>query len=304
LLWFKPDHDVEIVPNLEAGTLRIHRQVSPAERRLQVLGLCIAFLMFSLLPSMALLEFWRSESSSADDLTRQRQSSCAGLGMSTLLLRHDDIHCIDPMFPDRFQSDDSWQLGDEQHLALGSDGNGGYPEESLFKITLLDVDVETLTLRPNRRIVHHSDEYSSSTTEHPGVDLIVNTGRGVHAFAFVENDDTGERHELIAKLSSAIRGQVVDASFVESDAPSLVEPAADSSELAPAGALNTPVDEQLVIEQVAPVEVFGALSAVKDDVATDDVKHRPRDIDSEPTDVSQAIQGGGFWNFEAEDVKE
>ena len=147
---------------------------------------------------------------------------------------------------------------------------------SLFKKTLRGVDVEALTLRPNRRFVHHSDEYGSSTTEHPGVDLIVNTGRGVHALAFVENDDTGERHELIAKLGSAIRGQVVDASFVEGDAPF----------------------------SVAPVEVIGAFSAVRDDVATDDVKHRPRDVDSEPMDVPQAIQVGGFWNFEAEDGKE
>ena len=109
---------------------------------------------------------------------------------------------------------------------------------------------------------------------------------------------------MIAKLSSAIRGQVVDVRFNESDAPSLVEPDADSSERAPAGASNTPVDEQLVIEQVAPVEVLGAISAGRDDVATDDGKHRPRDVDSEPMDVPQAIQGGGFWNFEAEDAKE
>lgn len=175
---------------------------------------------------------------------------------------------------------------------------------SLMKKTLHGVDVESLTLRPNRRFVHHSDEYGSSTTEHSGVDLIVDTGRGVHALAFVENDDTGERDELIAKLSSAIRGQVVDASFVESDAPFSVEPGADSSELAPPGAPNAPVDEQLVIEQVAPVGAFGAFSAVRDDVAADDVKHRPRDVDSESMGGSQAIQGGGFWNFEAEDAKE
>ena len=127
LLWFKPDHDVEVVSNLEAGTLRIHLQVSPSERRLQALGLCIAFFVFSLLPSMLVLS-WHSESS-ADDVTRQRQTSCAGLGMSTLLLGDDDVYCIDPMFPDDFQSDDSWQLGDEQHLAIGSDGDGGYAEE-------------------------------------------------------------------------------------------------------------------------------------------------------------------------------
>ena len=141
---------------------------------------------------------------------------------------------------------------------------------SVFKKTLHGVDVDSLTLRPNVRFVHHSDEHGSSTTEHSGVDLIVNTGRGVHALAFVENGDSGERHELMAKLSSAIRGRVVDANLAESVALTSTEPGDGSIEVASSGPPNTPDNVQQVIEQPAPALVFGATSIVKKDEATED----------------------------------
>jgi len=471
LLWFEPDHNVAVSTNPDAGTLRIHLQVSPFERQLQVAGLGIAFFVFSLVPSLVLLDLWHSDSSSTDDATRW--TGCAGIGMNTRLLGDGAVYCVDPMFPDQFPSD-AWMVGDEQHLA--TDGNddgyeveyrwatvedlvvygevldgtyncytflpetnlptdwnvthlsppsldaplpdwcgqpvsenernysvGTHPYEgvwmydvgegadaprvitshkeddgaywfqqweweqevmlqsyvegsddgpplifgcclfatvtigvlvlvgaysnprlgievnheqrtvvrqqfgrlpSVIRKTLHGVDVESLTLRPNLRFVHHSDEHGSSTTEHPGVDLIVNTEQGVHALAFVENDDTGERHELIAKLSSAVRGQVVDVNLVEGGTPASVDTGSENTELGPVGPPNMLDDEQQVIEHPAPVMVFEASSVVQVKEAAEDGTHRPEGSGLEPTDTAPSVQDGGFWNFDGENVED
>jgi len=468
LLWFEPDHDVEVSSNPDAGTLRIRLQVSPFERQLQVFGLGIAFVIFSLVPSLVVLDLWHSDASSTDDATRW--TGCAGIGMSTRLLGDGAVYCVDPMFPDQFPSD-AWVVGDEQHLATDGNDDDGYEVEyrwatvedlvvygevrdgiyncytfmpetnlptdwnvthlspssldaplpdwcgqpvsenernytvgahpyegvwmydvgegadtpwvitshkeddgaywfqqweqevmlqsyvegsddgpplifgcclfatvtigvlvlvgaysnprlgievnheqrtvvrqqfgrlpSLIKKTLHGVDVESLTLRPNLRFIHHSDEHGSSTSEHSGVDLVVSTGRGVHALAFVENDDTGERQELIATLSSAIRGPLVDSNHVESGVPSAVAPGANSNQVAPVGAMNTLNDEQRVTAQPAPVMDIEAPPVVQDDETTDGGTHPSEGPRPEPTEVVQSVQDGGFWNFEVEDA--
>ena len=130
----------------------------------------------------------------------------------------------------------------------------------------------------------------------------MNTGRGVHALAFVENGDSGERHALMAKLSSAIRGYVVDANLAESVALTSTEPGDGSIEVASSSPPNTPDDVQQVIEQPAPALVFGATSIVKKDEATEDDADRLQGPGSDPTNGSPTIRGSGFWNFEAEEA--